>query len=349
MKKLCILVVRVLMVSLVLGSFVFMDIAQAADPSPKPREIKIAGGRVGDPWYVFSEALAYFINHGSKWLKAGVVPTPGLTGNYELGMESPGDYIMLADVDNVYQMTKDPGFIKRYKGYDKVRFIALANSITYVWVTLDKRITKGQDLAGKTFSGARIAASTKIDEDGILKAWGVDTKVKRIYSSIGERVTQLKDGLINVATITVDHIYPSTFAKGAALTDLETRGTVYFISVDPKIQDRLRDQEGVGPLAPVRIPPNALGPNMPPNEVWGYTFPMYFSADERMDSAIVYEVTRIIWENAGKWASWHAQGAHMTKEMIPASPVDLKYIHPGAKKYYDEQGIKVKELGPMLR
>ena len=80
MKRLYILVVGLVVVGLMFGAFATGAQAKAVT------KIKIAGGRVGDPWYVLSEALAYFLNHNSKWLRATVVATPGITGNYEMGM-----------------------------------------------------------------------------------------------------------------------------------------------------------------------------------------------------------------------------------------------------------------------
>lgn len=335
---------------LVLGNFAFLDTALAQKPASKAiTNIKIAAGRVGDPWYVFGEALGDFINRGSSWLRATVVATPGLAANMEVALEDPLNYISLADMNFVYHVAKKDWVGQRYKNYDKTRFIAMANSVTYVWVTFDKKITKGQDFAGKVIAGARKAGTIRVDEDSLLEEWGVANQVKRVYNSLGERVTALKDGLVDAAPIIVDHIYPATFMKGALLIDLETKGPVQFINTDPQIIDRYCQRQGYYSVLPVKIPPKALNPITQLSELWGYTIPVFFGADERIDKDIIYEVTRIIWESAGKWTNWHAQGGHMTKEIIPASPVGLGLVHPGAKKYYDEHGIKVKDLGAMLR
>ncbi len=40
----------------------------------------------------------------------------------------------------------------------------------------------------------------------------------------------------------------------------------------------------------------------------------------------------------------------MTKEFKPAAPdLELYKAHPGAKKFYDEHGIKVTDLADLLR
>ena len=49
--------------------------ASAADKNVTRK--MILGGRLGDGWFVLSQALAYFINKQSDWLRVEVVATPG--------------------------------------------------------------------------------------------------------------------------------------------------------------------------------------------------------------------------------------------------------------------------------
>jgi len=346
MKKLYPLIFCVLVLSLVLGNLDFGGFAQAANPTSKPlTKIRISGGRVGDPWYVLSEALAYFINKNSEWLRATVVATPGITGNIELAMRSPNEYIYIADTLNFIHMQKDP-YGKKYNYYNKSRFISNQCSLTFTWVTFDKNIKTGKDLVGKTV-GIKRKAAPYYGEVGVLKHWGVEDKVKLVQSGFGEAVRNLKDGLIDAAHMTFDHIYPAGFSKGVFITDLETKGPIYYISTEPEIITSLY-KEGVVADIKIRIPPGMLDRKTQPNEVWCYSAAIFLGADERMDPDIVHEVTRVIWESAGKWDTWHAQGKHMTKDFIPASPIDLQFVHPGAKKFYEEHGVKVRKLGDLL-
>jgi len=301
---------------------------------------------VGDPWFVLSEALAYQINKTSEWLRATVVATPGITGDYELTMDNPEEYILIGECSNFVYMPQDP-YGKAYNYYDKTRFISNAASQTTTWITYDKNIKTGQDLAGKKVNIGRPASARAIEEKAILEAWGVLDKVTLVGSGFGGAVGSLKDGLVDACNMLVDHVYPGGFSKGAFITDLETKGPIYYISVAPELIDGIREKGAAS--MPLRVPPGALDPNTQPTELWCYSMPVYWAADERMDEDIVYEVTRVIWETAGKWATWHPQGGHMTEDWIPAMPMDFKYVHPGAQKYYDEHGIKLKDIGALLR
>jgi TRAP-type uncharacterized transport system substrate-binding protein len=85
--------------------------------------------------------------------------------------------------------------------------------------------------------------------------------------------------------------------------------------------------------------------------LWGYDDPTFFIADKSMDPDVVYEVTRIIWETpAEEWAKWHPMGAHMNNRFKAAVPSTALYqAHPGAKKFYDEQGVKIRDLADLVK
>ena len=105
----------------------------------------------------------------------------------------------------------------------------------------------------------------------------------------------------------------------------------------------LYETEKTSMAGPIRIRPGALGSTQS-EEVWAWANPLYFAADETMDEDIVYEVARVIWESAGEWDIWHPQGAHMTPEFIPATPFAPEDAHPGALKFYGDNGIEVKNI-----
>jgi len=318
--------------------------AAVASPGSKPTtHIKIAAARVGDPWYVLSEALAYFINHNSNWLRATVVATPGQNDNAKLESEKPQEYLAISGPNNITRVSKDP----RFNYYDKDRFIANAASMTVAWVSYDKKIKTVHDLDGKKVMLGRKGRYSTADLEAILEGHEMLDKIKPQHGGFGGGKINLKDGLVDVAVVPVDHIYPDRFSKGAFVTDLETKGPIYYVSLEEPVMKKLWKEEKYGGV-PVRVSPGALDQKSQPSELWIFGWPTFFGADERMNPDIVYEVTRIIWESAGKWEKWHPQGAHMTKEFIPAIPVDFKYVHPGAKKFYDEHGIKLRQLSDLL-
>lgn len=347
MKKYYPLIIGMLLIATIVGETGLMVPQEVCAESKPKTTIKIAGGRVGDPWYIHSEALAYFLKKKSNWLRAAVVPTPGIAANAKLAIDKPNEYIWPDALARVIWHRKDP-LGKAVNYYDGARFIANSNTLTAGFVTYDKNIKTPQDLIGKRVDVSRQAATNTQDEFGILREWGVLDKVKLTYTGIGGGKNLLKNGQVDVCDVIINQIYPNTFKKGAFITDLETKGPIYYnLMRDRKTLAKLFDT-GEYATMPVRVPAGSLDPKTQPEDIWLFANPVFFVADERMDSDIVYEITRVIWESAGQWESFHPQGAHMTHEFIAAMPLDFKYCHPGAAKFYKDHNIKLKRLVDVL-
>jgi TRAP-type uncharacterized transport system substrate-binding protein len=327
----------------IIGCVTLID-QQSVFAQTKPKtKIKIAGSRVGDPWYIFSEALAYFLNQESEWLSATVVPTPGIAASAKLAMKKPKEYIWPQALASVIWFRKDP-LGKAVNYYDGSRFIANSNTLTTAFVSYDPNIKTPKDMIGKKVDVNRQAATNTFDFKGIFKEWGVLDDISLTYSGIGGGVDLLKNGQVDIADVIVDLIYPDKFQKGSFVTDLETRKPIYYNLMRDRDTLVKLFETGEYATVPVRVPPRALDPKTQPEELWLFVNPVFFAADEKMDPDIVHEITRVIWKTAGQWATWHPQGEHMTHEFIPAMPLPLKYLHPGAAKFYNENNIKVTRL-----
>ena len=337
-----IVVVYLLVGLLVAGLFSF-NCALAAD-----KQILIAAGRTTSPWYPFCQALAKFINTKSKWLRAEVVSTAGISADLDLAREKPKEYIALSSFSQIHMRPGHP-FSEKRSPYTGERFIANATSMSQCIVTYDPKIKTIQDLAGKTVDVGRKGAANTPDHKAILEKYGVLDKVKFVYTGYGGGANKLRDGLVDATMLLFNHIYPRKFSKGSFIEKLQTRGPIYYVGFDRgKLLD-LRKKEYA--TLPVRVPAGALDPKTQPKALWAYNDPTFFMADENTDADVVYEITRIIWETpAEEWAKWHPMGAHMNKEFKPAMPgLKLYKAHSGAKKYYDEHGIKLKDLADLLR
>ena len=123
-------------------------------------KIKIAGARVQDPWYAFSQALAQFINKKSDWLRAEVVATAGLTANIEMIKEKPQEYIGLAPTSTTLHARPGHEWSKSRQPYTDARFISNLTTMTQVLVTYDPEIKTVKDLKAKPWTWAARARAT---------------------------------------------------------------------------------------------------------------------------------------------------------------------------------------------
>ena len=331
------------LIGLLMVGFIGSPVAFAAK-----KRILIAGGRTADTWYAFSQALAKFINDKSNMLKAEVVSTAGITGNVDLIKEKPEEYIGVSSFSHIhYRQGHEWGKKRGY--YTGGRFIANGATLTQCIVTYDSSIKSIKDLAGKTVDIGRKGAANTPDHKAVLDKYGVLDKVKLVYTGMGGGVAKMQDGLVDATMLFFNHTYPKKFSKGALVEKAETKGPVYFIGFDHNLLLELCKQQYA--TLPVRVPAKALDPVTQPNELWAFDDPTFFMADEKMDPEVVYEVTRIIWDTpAEELAKWNPQGAHMNKQFKPAMPsLDLYQAHPGAKKFYQENGIELKDLADLLK
>jgi TRAP transporter TAXI family solute receptor len=337
-----------LTVVLVAGLFL-LGVSIESLAASKEGTVKIAGGRVEDPWYAFSQALGNFINKNSEWLKAEVVSTAGLTANLELVQDKPTEYIALAPTSTTLHARPGHEWGEARKVYTGATFITNICTMTQLLMTYDEDLKTPQDFAGKTIDVGRKGAGNTPDHNAILEAWGILDKVKLIYSGFGGGVTKLMDGFCDATFCYVDHTYPAKFRKGALVDKLETKSPVYYVGFDRDMLLKLRKSEHG--TVPVRIPGGALDPKTQPNDVWAFNDAVYLMADTQMDPKIVYEVTRVVYETpAEEWAKWHPQGSHMTPEVKVATPVpDTVPAHSGTKKYYEEKGIHMTDLADLLQ
>ena len=312
------------------------------------KKIFIAGGRTKSPWYSFAQALSKFINDNSTWLKAEAVSTAGITGNLELVKAKPKEYIGLSSFSQIHYRPGHEWGEKR-GAYSGETFIANAMSMTQCIVTFDPKLKRIEDLDGKIVDVGRKGAANTPDHKAILESYGLADKVTYVYTGYGGGAAKLKDGLVDASFMIFNHIYPQKFSKGGLIDKLATRGPVHYIGFDQKNLLALREKEFA--TLPVRIPAGALDPKTQTKELWAYNDVTFFIADKSMDADIVHEVTRIIWETpAVEWEKWNPIGAHMTQKFKPAMPsLNLYNAHPGAKKFYAENNIELKDLAELLR
>jgi TRAP transporter TAXI family solute receptor len=301
--------------------------------------MKIGAGRVTHPHHALGLAIADTISRKSSWLKVEAVATPGYSGNYELMRDNPKAYLALGESCNMFWMPKSD----KYKRYDKYRIIGYIGPIPQAFSTYNKKLKTVQDLAGKKVNVHRRGGTQLDDYKVIFKDAGVLDKVKHVYQGFGGGMKSMADGKADVAPALFDWIHPDKYLRGAMIEQAQARGPLYYISLN---RARLTKLHKNGQMAgfPIRVPPGALDPKTQPDEVIGVSMVAFFLADIRTPDDIVYEATKIFYENGGTYAKWHSQGANMSKELIPSYIFSPDKMHPAALRYYKENNVKVGDI-----
>lgn len=227
-----------------------------------------------------------------------------------------------------------------YKGLDKFKdgkveartLIALYPNEVQVVTIEGTGIIRFADLKGKRLSTGAPGSGTEVVAFRMLEAMGIDKDrdVRRERLSVAESVNALKDRKID-AFIWVGGV------PTAALTDLAaTPGIRIKLIGHAEVVDAMNRK--YGPLyARGSIPANTYqGQDRAVSNiaVWNLLV-----ADAKMSTDMAYKITRTLMENQPELVNVHKEAANIhPKNQGAASPIPY---HPGAKKYFEEKGIKV--------
>ena len=353
MKKLLFVMVAVLAVSCAMPVFSKFDALAAK--KEKKEKVVFASGRPDDAWYALSYGLSTMINERSEWLEAEVVATAGVADATRLAQRSPekrANHVVISQTPGM-ELWATPEYTTKKIG----SCLHLASA----WVTLDPKIKTLKDLKGKTVAVSRKGPGfyVWIFAD-ILRQEGVWDSIKPMFGGTSAALTALQDGAADAGYIMFTYIYPDTYQLGPFLEQLQTRGTLHFIQqgdVDRNI-DLIRkagfaEDYKAAPVPPLAlvVPPKALTENQTEPTVI-VSSPIFWAAGTDMSEDTVYEITRIMYEAAekGEFVNYHVSGKGITPDFLTTSFWETeeecrKNYHPGALKYYDERGIKLKSFG----
>ncbi len=307
----------------------------------KPYNIQIMTFRVGSTTYVLGVGLADIINKNSTWLRATAVETPGVDTNAKILALEPDkrkNTLVWTAATTIWMLENGTlqGVKVPYRSLKPVSFFGLSGNS---FVTLDPKLRNVKDLNGK-----KIALAPK----GI---WGMSTLHEIMFERLGIKasfkymgfeaaISALEDGLVDAAITGVIMEKPGKWTPVPALQALAATKTPYFVSYDETEANAVLKKWGA-PMVMSRIPPKQMAPSQ--TEPWIVAgLGLLWGADADMPSEVVYEICRVIYENAGKFAEYHATGAAITKEtMAFVDTNDRSRVHPGALKFYDEKRLKI--------
>lgn len=195
-------------------------------------------------------------------------------------------------------------------------------------VTMNPDIKSVADLKGKTVSIGALGSGVYFNALDILGAYGISEEdIDAQYLNFADSADNLKDGKIDAAFIVAG-------APTNAITDLAVGGNVYLVSLDDEHIDQLIASSPY-------YSKNVIAKDVYGTEEDVVTVAVAAVVIARNDVSedAVYNFVSSIFENLDEVTAAHAKGAECSVEFA-ASITDVPY-HPGAAKYFAEQGIDV--------
>lgn len=222
--------------------------------------------------------------------------------------------------------------IKGYQNNNKIRTLLVAQRAEprQLIVRADSGIKTPKDLEGKKLAGKRPALKDLEDfTNAIIEVYKLDkSKIQIVETTETNEATRLlKQGTVDAAVLPGD-------LRSAPLTELAENTAVKFISIPDEQLQQIMKKMNQG-LAKAVIPKGTYKGN--DEDVFTIGFQQTLSATSDLPDDVAYNIVKAVLGNkdrlfklvlAGK--DWLPQG-----KLIPVEGVPL---HPGAEKYYKEQG-----------
>ena len=195
-------------------------------------------------------------------------------------------------------------------------------------VTLNPEIRTVADLRGKTVSIGSSGSGVYYNALDILGAYGMtEADIRPTYQSFGDSVDSLQDGKIDAAFIVAG-------APTVAVSTLATTQQIQLVSLDDAHIARLLERSPY--YSPYTIPASVYGTAEDCRTVAvGAVIVVRNDVPEQK----VYNIVSTIFNDREEIAKSHDKGREL--DLAFASSVTTVPYHPGAARYFAEQGITV--------
>ncbi|MCP4152654.1 MAG: TAXI family TRAP transporter solute-binding subunit [bacterium] len=314
--------------------FLFSILLLSVPVYAKTTFITIGTGGLTGVYYPTGEAIAKIVNKKRKeyGIRCSVKSTDGSVYNVDAVIEGELDFGIVQS-DRQHQAVKGIADWKDKGSQKNLRAVFnIYHESCCLLAAVDADINSLKDLKGKRVSLGNHGSGHLGNSSDVLKAIGMDpdTDIIARYIEPVQAPGLLQDGKIDAFFYTVGH--PSGALKEA------TAGArkVKFIPILGEDIDKL--VEGRPYYSKMVIPvvyyPGAENTQDVPT--FGVCATLVTSS--KVPDKAVYAVTKTIFENLGSFKKLHPAYALITKaSMLECLSAP---IHPGAKKYYREAGLK---------
>ena len=195
-------------------------------------------------------------------------------------------------------------------------------------VTLDPDIKTVADLRGKTVSIGSSGSGVYYNALDILGAYGIgEDDINPTYQSFGDSVDALQDGKIDAAFVVAG-------APTVAVSTLATTHDVRLVSIDDEHIDILLESSPY--YSPYTISADVYGTD---EDCQTVAVGAVIIARNDVSEDAVYDVVSTIFNDKDAIAQSHDKGNEL--DLAFASSITTVPYHPGAAKYFAEQGIEV--------
>jgi TRAP transporter TAXI family solute receptor len=290
------------------------------------QSIRVLTGGTSGIYYPLGVALGKIYSENIPGVKTQVQATKASVENLILLEQGRGE-IAFTIGDSLkagWDGDEEAGFRSKL---NKLRAIAaIYPNYVQLVATTESGIRTVSDLKDKSLSVGAPKSGTELNTRAILKAAGMSyANVRKVeYLPFAESVDLMKSRRL-AATL------QSAGLGVASLRDLSNTMDVTVVSVPKAIVEKMGP-----PFMPAKIPANTYKGQV--QDVETASVPNYLVTHAGVPEEVVYQMTKLVFEQQVQLAAAHAAGKEIKLESALAGvPIPM---HPGALRYYREKGLR---------
>ncbi len=305
--------------------------ALAGGVAAQQRTLSIATGGTGGVYYPLGGGLANILTKALPGVQATAEVTGGSVDNLKL-IGSGQAELAFTMVD----ATRDA-----YKGEDKVkgnkvdvRALAVLYPNRMHVVSVEGRgVEKMADLKGKRVSTGSPGSATEVMAFRVIEAAGLDKDkdMRRERLGVAESVNAIKDGKI-------DAFFWVGGLPTAAVTDLGATPGVKIKMIDHADLFEKMNQKYGNLYAPDVIKAGTYPGQDKDNHITTVWNIMITGA--KMPEQLAYDIVKTTFDKKADWVAIHREASELKLENQSVGKSGVPF-HPGAIKYFTEQGVKM--------
>ena len=288
--------------------------------------LNMATGGTSGTYYGFSGVLAQVLNEKiGDQVNITVESTGASAANIDL-IDTNGDQLAIVQNDVMYYAATGTDM---YDGKEPIKSYSAVMSCypEYVQIVANTSITSIDQLKGKKVSVGDAGSGVEFNARQILAAYDIDIDkdIVKNNQSFADSADSLKNGTIDAAFVVAG--YPTT-----AIAELASTYNFNLLPIDEEHANALMDQYGFYTYG--EIPGGTYGPVA--DSVPAVAVMATIIARNDVPEDAVYNFVKGVFDYQDDIAAAHDKGKELSVETA-VSGIDIDF-HPGAVKYFTEQG-----------
>ena len=285
----------------------------------------LATGGTAGTYYPFGGAMAKIWNSKIKDMNVTAQTSGASAENVRLVNKKEVELALVQSDTLDFAFNATEAFKEPLKAMNAVA--VLYPEIIQVVVGAASPIKSIADLKGKKVGVGAPGSGTEANFRQLLDAYGMKKEdVNAQFLSFSESAEAYKDKHIDAFIVTAG-------IPNAGIMDVATQNEIRILSIPADVAAKLTQKYPF--LAAVKVPANTYKGQT--TEVATVAVNAVLICGSSLSEAMVYNLTKALFENQADLASAHAKGKELSLQYA-VKGVSIPY-HPGAVKYYKEKGL----------